>query len=62
MQTKTHQLRASIRQFLRCQRGATAIEYAIIASGVAVAIITVVWNVGSALNDLFVNVQSAVSS
>jgi pilus assembly protein Flp/PilA len=37
-------------------RGATAIEYAIIASGVAVVISAVVYNLGTSLNGLYTSV------
>jgi pilus assembly protein Flp/PilA len=39
-----------IRNFLRDQSGATAIEYGLIAAGIAVAIIAAVQAVGTALN------------
>ena len=39
-----------IRSFLRDQTGATAIEYGLIAAGIAVAIITVVASLGTSLN------------
>lgn len=40
---------APIRRFLRAQEGATAIEYAIIASGVSVAIAATITTLGSAV-------------
>lgn len=40
-------------RFLRDDRGATAIEYAMIASGIAVAIASVVFGLGSQLNSNF---------
>ncbi len=39
--------RAAIRRFLRAQGGATAIEYAIIASGISIAIVTGVTTLGA---------------
>jgi Flp pilus assembly pilin Flp len=47
-----------IRQFLRSEHGATAIEYGLIASGIAVAIILVVQGVGTNLNNTFGNVSA----
>jgi pilus assembly protein Flp/PilA len=44
---------ASIRRFLRAQEGATAIEYALIASGISVAIAGTVMTLGSALQTNF---------
>jgi Flp pilus assembly pilin Flp len=41
------------RCFRRCQDGATAIEYALIAAGISVAISVVVFTLGNSLRDLF---------
>jgi pilus assembly protein Flp/PilA len=46
--------------FLKDDRGATAIEYGLIAAGIAVAIIAVVANVGGSLVGTFTNVQTAL--
>ena len=40
--------------------GTTAIEYGLIASGIAVAIITVVGSLGSNLNTVFANVSNSL--
>jgi pilus assembly protein Flp/PilA len=48
-----------VRQLITSDSGATSIEYALIASGVAMAIVTVVKGLGSNLNVLFGKVQSA---
>ncbi len=50
----------SVFRFLRCESGATAIEYAMIASGVGVAIAASVVNLGSSVKGLFVNVSSSL--
>ena len=47
-------------RFLRDDSGATAIEYGLIAAGIAVAIIVVVSSVGSGLNTTFTSVQTAL--
>ena len=47
-------------RFLRDERGATAIEYGLIAAGIAVAIIVAVGSVGSSLNTTFTSVQTAL--
>ena len=47
-------------KFFRDERGATAIEYGLIAAGISVAIITVVASLGSALNSTFTSVQTAL--
>jgi pilus assembly protein Flp/PilA len=47
-------------KFLKDDSGATAIEYGLIASGIAVAIITVTKGLGSKLNTTFTSVSSAL--
>jgi pilus assembly protein Flp/PilA len=49
-----------LKSFLRDESGATAIEYGLIAAGIAVAIIVVVNNLGSKLNDTFTSVSAAL--
>jgi pilus assembly protein Flp/PilA len=51
---------AYIRRFIRDEAGATAIEYGLIAAGIAVAIIAVVQGVGTNLNTTFTSVQTAI--
>ena len=48
------------RRFLRDDSGATAIEYGLIAAGIAVVIITAVQLVGTNLSGTFNNVANAV--
>ena len=47
-------------KFAHDESGATAIEYGLIAAGIAVAIITVVGTVGTKLNATFTSVSSAL--
>jgi len=47
-------------KFLRDESGATAIEYGLIAAGIAVAIITVVNGLGSKLKTTFSSVSTAL--
>lgn len=49
-----------ILSFLRNESGATAIEYGLIAAGIAVAIIAVVQGVGGSLVTTFTSVQTAL--
>ena len=49
-----------VRRFLCDDAAATAIEYGLIASGIAVAIITVVGSLGSNLNTVFANVSNSL--
>ncbi len=48
------------RRFVGDQRGATAIEYGLIAAGIAVAIIAVVQGLGTNLSNTFSSVSSAL--
>jgi pilus assembly protein Flp/PilA len=47
-------------RFLKDNSGATAIEYGLIAAGIAVAIIATVQGLGSKLNTTFSSVSSAL--
>jgi pilus assembly protein Flp/PilA len=47
-----------LKQFLRNESGATAIEYALIAAGISVAIITVVNLLGSQLQTTFTTITN----
>jgi pilus assembly protein Flp/PilA len=49
-----------LQDFLADESGATAIEYGLIAAGVAVAIITVVNGLGSKLKTTFSSVSTAL--
>lgn len=46
-----------LKKFIRNEEGATAIEYGLIAAGIAVAISVVVFTLGSKLEGLFTNVS-----
>jgi pilus assembly protein Flp/PilA len=48
-------------KFLADESGATAIEYGLIAAGIAVAIITVVGQLGDKLNETFTSVKDALN-
>ncbi|HLL26720.1 MAG TPA: Flp family type IVb pilin [Xanthobacteraceae bacterium] len=49
-----------LKAFLRNERGATAIEYGLIAACISVAIIVAVTGVGTNLNQTFTNVSNAL--
>lgn len=51
-----------VAKFVRDESGATAIEYGLIAAGIAVVIIAAVQLVGTNLANTFNNVASAVSA
>ena len=50
----------SLARFLSDESAATAIEYGLIAAGIAVAIIVAVQGLGTALNTTFVSVSTAL--
>jgi pilus assembly protein Flp/PilA len=50
----------TIRKLLRSQKGATAIEYALVASLIAVAALTAMQTLGSNVNKTFTNVQTSL--
>jgi pilus assembly protein Flp/PilA len=49
-----------VERFIADENGATAIEYGLIAAGIALAIITVVNNLGTSLNDKFGSISSSL--
>jgi pilus assembly protein Flp/PilA len=53
-------MQSLVRRFLQDDSGATAIEYGLIASGIALAIIVAVQLVGTNLNTTFNSVANAV--
>jgi pilus assembly protein Flp/PilA len=50
-----------MRDFLHNDSGATAIEYALIASGIAGAIIIVVFSLGTSVQNMYTSVSSALN-
>ena len=50
-----------IRKLIRDKKGATAIEYGLIAALIAVAAITAMQGLGTSLNTTFTNVSDAMS-
>jgi pilus assembly protein Flp/PilA len=46
--------------FLKNNSGATAIEYGLIAAGIALAIVAAVGGIGTALNTTFTSVQTGL--
>ncbi len=50
-----------LKQFIREEEGASAVEYALLVAGIAVAIITAVYSLGTTINTMFGNVQTKLS-
>lgn len=59
---KCQEIKAAARRMLSDASGATAIEYGLIAAGIAVAIIAVVFTLGTELNTLFNTVQNQMNN
>jgi pilus assembly protein Flp/PilA len=53
---------AKIESLIRCEKGATAIEYGLIAAGIAVAISVIVFTVGTDLVALFSGIGVKIAS
>ncbi|AVO47044.1 Flp family type IVb pilin [Phreatobacter cathodiphilus] len=47
-------------RFAQDNSGATAIEYGLIAAGIAAVVITAVYNLGSKVNTTFTNINTAM--
>ena len=55
-------MRTSVARFVKDELGATAIEYGLIAAGIAVAIIVAVNQVGTDLSDLFGRISGKLTA
>jgi pilus assembly protein Flp/PilA len=53
-------MRQLIKKFFNDESGSTAIEYAIIAGGLSIVIVTVVNNLGSAVSTKFASVSTSL--
>jgi pilus assembly protein Flp/PilA len=53
-------MQSKIVQFIFDTSGATAIEYALVASGIAIAIVVAIGNLGGNLGNQFNNIANAV--
>ena len=49
-----------VKKFWSDEQGATAIEYGLIAAGIALAIITVVNGLGTTMNDKFTSISTSL--
>jgi pilus assembly protein Flp/PilA len=54
-------MKALVQGFWKDESGATAIEYGLIAAGIALAIITAVQGLGSRLNGVFTSVSNGLT-
>jgi pilus assembly protein Flp/PilA len=53
-------MRRTLSKFFADESGATAIEYGLIAAGIALAIITVVNGLGGTMNDKFTSLNTSL--
>jgi pilus assembly protein Flp/PilA len=53
-------MRRLVRSFVEDEAGATAIEYSLIAAGIALVIVAAVNGIGTILNTTFTSVQGAL--
>ena len=60
--TRVHTRITDVREFFKSESGATAIEYGLIAAGIAVAIIAAVFALGDEVKGFFEDVQSDLAS
>jgi len=61
LQFSTRAIRTTFQRFLRDARGATAIEYALIASGVSIVIVATITGLGTNVKGLFTTVATALN-
>ena len=60
LKSQKQSILAAVARFTREDSGATAIEYALIASGIGVAVAASVVTLGSSVNTLFTNVSTSL--
>ncbi len=60
-QFSTRAMRTTFQRFLRDARAATAIEYAMIASGVSIAIVATIVGLGANVKGLYTTVAAALN-
>jgi len=60
LKSQARTILSALRRFAGNQSGATAIEYALIASGISVAIAAVIGGVGTNVQNMFANVSTAL--
>lgn len=58
MQTLRSLISPTLRRFVRDEKAATAIEYAMIAAGIGVAVVATVMAMGTSLKGMYEKVQS----
>jgi pilus assembly protein Flp/PilA len=51
-----------IKKFVEDERGATSIEYGLIAAGIGVALITLVGQVGDEIRNMFTGIQTQLNT
>jgi pilus assembly protein Flp/PilA len=54
-------MKSLVSRFVKDESGATAIEYGLIAAGISVAIITIVYSIGDNLNIKFTSIRDQLA-
>lgn len=60
--TKVQNRYLDVKAFFKDENGATAIEYGLIAAGIAIAILAAVFTLGNSLENIFTNVSNTVQN
>lgn len=60
--TRMHTRATDLKQFCQDESGATAIEYGLIAAGIAVAIIAAVFALGDEVKSFFTDIQTQLAA
>ncbi|MBN9042878.1 MAG: pilus assembly protein [Rhizobiales bacterium 62-47] len=55
-------MKSLVKRFAKDESGATAIEYGLIAAGIALAIITIVNTLGGSVKSTFTNINSGMNT
>jgi pilus assembly protein Flp/PilA len=59
---QVRRLPQTIHRFVRNEEGATAIEYALIAAGIAVAVASTIMSLGSSVKAMYDRIYSAITA
>ncbi len=60
VETLEHVVKKTVSRFMKDESGATAIEYGLIAAGIALAIITIVNTLGTTVNTKFTDINTSL--
>ena len=58
----THRLKRVLKQFLKDESGLSAVEYGLLAAGIAIGLYVLIADIGSSLRDIYTSVGTDLSS